>query len=153
RSLRADTVRPDRVPALTALHSADSEAAPRQPWIKLAALVLVVAALGLPINDVFRYALLVVAAVVIVVGTVSVGRRRWLSAVAIVVLCAFGQVWLAATRIEEGHNVFLLDAAGGALETGLPAEAFRAMAAEFDAKYPRARRCDPSQDGCWRGQA
>ena len=27
------------------------------------------------------------------------------------------------------------------------------MAAEFEARYPRARRCDPAQDGCWRGQA
>ena len=34
-----------------------------QVWLKLAALVLVLAALGLPINDLFRYALLVIAAV------------------------------------------------------------------------------------------
>ena len=27
------------------------------------------------------------------------------------------------------------------------------MAAEFDAKYPPARRCDPKQEGCWRGRA
>jgi hypothetical protein len=138
---------------LTSATSADRQAAPHQPWIKLAALILVVAALGLPINDLFRYALLVIAAVVIVAGTVSVRRAPWLGAVAIVVLCAFGQAWLAAPRIEEGHNVFLFDAPGGALEAGLPAEAFRAMAAKFDAKYPRARRCDPAQDGCWRGQA
>jgi hypothetical protein len=151
---RAGTVRLNRTPALTSATSAARQATPpHQPWIKLAALVLVVAALGLPINDLFRYALLVIAAVVIVAGTVSAGRRPWLGAVAIVVLCAFGQVWLAAPRIEEGHNVFLFDAPGGALEAGLPAEAFRAMAAEFDAKYPPARRCDPAQDGCWRGQA
>jgi hypothetical protein len=133
--------------------SADRQAAPHQPWIKLAALILVVEGLGIPINDLFRYALLVIAAVVIVVGTLSVRRGPWLGAVAIVVLCGFGQLWLAAPRIEEGHNVFLFDAPGGALEAGLPAEAFRAMAAEFDAKYPRPRRCDTAQDGCWRGQA
>src|SRR5262249_41563760 len=39
-----------------------------QPWLKLAALVLVVAALGLPVNDLFRYALLVIATVMIVAG-------------------------------------------------------------------------------------
>ena len=39
--------------------------------MKLAALVLVVAALGLPINDLPRFALLVVAAVLIYAGTVS----------------------------------------------------------------------------------
>jgi hypothetical protein len=138
---------------LTSATSADRQAAPHQPWIKLAALILVVEGLGIPINDLFRYALLVIATVMIVVGTLSVRRGPWLGAVGIVVLCAFGQAWLEAPRIEEGHNVFLFDAPGGALEAGLPAEAFRAMAAEFDAKYPRARRCDPTQDGCWRGQA
>jgi hypothetical protein len=138
---------------LTSATSADRQAAPHQPWIKLAALILVVAGVGIPINDLFRYALLVIATVMIVVGTLSVRRGPWLGAVAIIVLCAFGQAWLEAPRIEEGHNVFLFDAPGGALEAGLPAEAFRAMAAEFDAKYPPAGRCDPSQDGCWRGQA
>jgi hypothetical protein len=121
--------------------------------MKAAALILVIAALGLPINDLFRYALLVVATVTVVVGTLSARHGPWLGALAAVALCVVGQVSLPAPRIEEGHNVFLLDAPGGALEAGLPAEAFRRMAAEFDAEYPRARRCDPAQDGCWRGQA
>jgi hypothetical protein len=122
------------------------------PWLKLAALVLVVSALGLPINDLFRYALLVVSAVLIVVGTVSTRFGPWLGAVAAVALCVLGQVWLAAPRIEEGHNVFIVDGPGGALEASLPPGAFRPMAAELDAKYPPARRCDPKTDGCWRGQ-
>ena len=111
-----------------------------RPWLKLAALVLVVAALGLPVNDLFRYGLLVIATVVIVVGIVSRRRMRWLGAAAAVVLCVLAQVWFAAPRIEEGHNVFLVDGAGGALEASLPPAAFRFMAAEFDAKYPPARR-------------
>jgi len=126
--------------------------AQRAPWLKLAALVLVMAALGLPINDLFRYALLVIATVLIVVGPLSMRLGRWLGAVAVVVLCVVGQLWLAAPRIEEGHNVFIVDRPGGALEAALPSEAFRLMVAEFDAKYPPARRCDPRIDGCWRGQ-
>src|SRR5712691_729686 len=123
------------------------------PWAKLAALVLVLAALGLPINDLFRYALLVIATVLIVVGKVTVRGQPWLGAVAAVGMCVLGQIWLAAPRIEEGHNVFLVDqGAGGALEAGLPSAVFRFMAAEFDAKYPPARRCDRTTDGCWRGQ-
>jgi hypothetical protein len=121
--------------------------------MKAAALVLVIVALGLPINDLFRYALLVIATVIVAVGTLSSRRGPWLCALAAVALCVLGQISLPAPRIEEGHNVFLLDAPGGALEAGLPAEAFRFMAGEFDARYPRAQRCDPAQDGCWRGQA
>src|SRR5262245_28298576 len=110
------------------------------------------AALGLPINDLFRYALLVIATVLIVVGPLSMRLGRWLGAVAVVVLCVVGQLWLAAPRIEEGHNVFIVDRPGGALEAALPSEAFRRIVAQFDATYPPARRCSPRIHGCWRGQ-
>jgi hypothetical protein len=136
---------------LTEKDFADRRAA--QPWLKLAALVLVVAALGLPVNDLFRYALLVVATVAVVAGTVAARVAPWLGAIAAVALCVLGQILSPAPRIEEGHNVFLVDRAGSAFEVGLPREAFRSMAAEFDAKYPPARRCAPTQDGCWRGRA
>jgi len=136
---------------LTEKDFADRRAA--QPWLKLAALVLVIAALGLPVNDLFRYALLVVATVAVVAGTVAARPAPWLGAIAAVALCVLGQILFPAPRIEEGHNVFLVDRAGGVLEAGLPRAAFARMAAEFDAKYPPARRCAPTQDGCWRGQA
>src|SRR5438445_260596 len=141
--------------ALTDADSADRQIAQQkahQPWLKLAALVLVVAAIGLPINDLFRYALLVVAAVVIVAGTIAVRVAPWLGALTTVALCVLGQILFPAPRIEEGENVFIVDASGGALEAGLPREAFRPMLQEFDAKYLHERRCAASQDGCWRGQ-
>jgi hypothetical protein len=123
-----------------------------QPWLKLAALVLVLAALGLPVNDLFRYAILVIATVLVVVGKVTVRGWPWLGALAAVGVCVLGQIWLAAPRIEEGHNLFLIDRDGGALAAGLPAPAFRVMAAEFDVKYPPQLRCDPAIPHCWRGQ-
>ena len=68
-------------------------------------------------------------------------------------ICLLGQIWLAAPRIEEGHNVFIVDGEkGSALAAGLPAEVFAFMRTEFDAKYPPERRCDPKNFGCWRGQ-
>jgi hypothetical protein len=98
---------------LTVAHPDDRRAAPRmQPWLKLAALVLVVAALGLPVNDLFRYALLVIATVLVVAGTVSAQLAPWLAALAAVALCVLGQILFAAPRIAEGHNVFLVDDAG-----------------------------------------
>jgi hypothetical protein len=121
-----------------------------QPWTKLAVLTLVVAVLGLPINDLYRYFLLVAATVLAVTGFVLVQRARWIVALAAVVVCAFVQTWLASPRIEEGHNVFIVDREGGALEASLPPQAFRPMAAEFDARYPPQQRCDPALFGCWR---
>jgi hypothetical protein len=102
---------------LNAAHPDDRRAAQArmQPWLKLAALVLVVAALGLPINDLFRYALLVIATVLVVAGTVSARVAPWLAALAAVALCVLAQIMFAAPRIEEGHNVFLIDDAGDQL--------------------------------------
>jgi hypothetical protein len=126
---------------------------PHHAWLKLAILVLVVAALGLPINDLVRYAMLTIAAVLIVAGEVTARAPRWLAALAAVGLCVAGQILLMAPRIEEGHNIFIVDGErGSALAAGLPAEVFALMRAEFDAKYPPSRRCDPSVAGCWRGE-
>ena len=139
---------------MTENNQSRTERAPKpQLWLKIAALVLVIAALGLPINDLFRYALLVISTVFIVFGCVSARAAPWLGAIAVLAFCVLGQIFVPALRIEEGHNVFLIDRGGGALEAGLPGEAFRLMAHEFDGKYPPVRRCDPRLDGCWRGQA
>jgi hypothetical protein len=122
-------------------------------WRKFAALLLVIAALGLPINDLFRYALLLIAAVAILAGTLTPRATAWLAAFAVVMVAVFGKALFPAPRIDEGHNLFIVDLLGGALEQGLPAEAFALMLAEFDAQYPVELRCDRKLAGCWRGQA
>ncbi len=115
-------------------------------WRKLGALVLSVAAVGLPINNIFAYGLLLVLTVTIFCGDVHARPRAWVIAALIVAACGVGQVLLTPPRIEEGHNVFLPSAA---LEQGLPGDVYRHMAAEFDVQYPPARRCDPKKFGCW----
>ena len=111
------------------------------------------AGLGLPLNDLPRYALLVISAVVIFSGFVSGRHKTWRNAIAVIVACILGQALIAAPRIEEGHNLFLIDRPGGVLEAQLPSSAFQAMAAQFNARYPPEHRCDPALDGCWRGEA
>ena len=69
-----------------------------------------------------------------------------------VALTIIGRTVFPAPLIEEGHNVFIVDGPGGALERELPAEAYRPMAAEFNAAHPPERRCDAQSFGCWRGQ-
>jgi hypothetical protein len=122
-------------------------------WLRAGALLLALAALGLPLNTLPRYAALVISAVLIFSGRISAGRKAWRNAVAVVAASILLQTLLAAPRIEEGHNIFLIDGNGGALEAELPSSAFAIMAAQFDARYPPERRCDPRIDGCWRGEA
>jgi hypothetical protein len=118
-------------------------------WRKLAALVLVVAAVGLPVNDVAGYALLLVLTVVIFSGEVRAQGRAWFAAAAIVAVAIAGQFLLAPPRIDEGHNVFLPVGPNNALVRELPAEVYRHMADEFDTLYPPAQRCGLAVAGCW----
>ena len=116
----------------------------------MAALVLVIVALGLPLNDLLRYGLLVIAAVTVLRGAIVLETRAWLMAVAAVLAVLLGAQLMPAPKIEEGHNVFLVDGRGGALERDLPVDAFRLMLAEFDQTYPPEKRCEKNTGGCWR---
>jgi len=116
-------------------------------WRKAAALALGVAAVGLPVNELSGYALLLLLAVVIFTGQVRATGRAWFAAGVIVAVAITGQMLLAPPRIDEGHNVFL---PSPALERGLPGQVYRHMANEFDAQYPLAQRCGSNVPGCWR---
>jgi hypothetical protein len=118
-------------------------------WRKVAALGFVVAVLRLPINDHYRYGLLLLAAVPIFIGTVSREPKAWFGAIAVVALAIIGQSLLAPPRIDEGHNVFLPGGPDRVLERELPREVYRHLADEFDKQYPPARRCRADVDGCW----
>jgi hypothetical protein len=119
--------------------------------LRVAVLLLVVLALRLPINDLPRYFVLLIGSIAIFANPIRLNPARWLLAI-VALAISFAGPWLwPAPRMEEGHNVFLADdGRSGALEHGLPAEAFRQMAAEFDARYPRDKRCALSSPGCWR---
>ncbi len=115
-------------------------------WRKAAVLVLGVAAIGLPVNNLNDYALLLIMAVVIFSGEVRLSSAAWLGAAFFVALAVAGQAWLAPPRIDEGHNVFL---PSPALQQGLPADVYRHLKDEFDKQYPAAVRCAPATNGCW----
>ncbi len=144
--LRKGVLRQGRDLSMTSMH----EVAAGEGWCKLAALALVVAALGLPVNQIESYAVLVAAAVVIFSGAVSARAGAWVAAAAIVAVAVAGQFLLAPPRIEEGHNVFLTGGLNNALQRELPPEVYREMAREFDVLYPPSVRCKPGSSGCWR---
>lgn len=131
----------------------DGQSMPNFPQLvlKLAALALAVAVVGLPINNAADYALLAAAAIFIFAGAVRVQRLAVLAAAAVAVCAIAGQWLLAPPRIDEGHNVFLPGGPDGALERGLPADVYRHLAAEFDKAYPAAKRCRADVPGCWAG--
>ncbi len=132
----------------TIIDTRDDALRPGVGWRKAAALVLGIAAVGLPVNHVGAYALLLILAVVIFGGEVSARPRAWLAAVTIIAVAIVGQYLLAPPRFDEGHNVFL-PGGPGALQRELPADVYRHMAIEFDAVYPPAVHCRPHSIDCW----
>ena len=123
-------------------------------WLRLAVLGLAVAAVGLPVNHLFGYAILLAATILVFYGNVTLDIKRWLAAAAALALIILAQFALAPPRIEEGHNAFLIDPSRteNALKNGLPPDVFNFLSAEFDKAYPLANRCVPRDAGCWRGQ-
>ena len=118
---------------------------------KVAVLVLVVVAIGLPINDLTDYAILLVASVAVFVGTMKSMPSRWLAAVALVIAVAAGHILLPAPRIDEGHNVFL-PGPNAAKASGLPRAVFDYVDRQFAEQYPPEKRCDDPSRGCWRAE-
>jgi hypothetical protein len=125
----------------------------RAGWLKAAALALAAVAIGLPVNHIAAYLLLVIVALIIFTGEVSARASVWVAAGVIVVAALAGQWLLSPPRIAEGHNVFLPGPPEGVLQHSLPPAVYRHMADEFDRQYPPAVRCRPGTEGCWQGSA
>ncbi len=121
-------------------------------WPRLAALALAVVAIGLPVNHLSGYALLLIAAVLIFSGRLSLRPGRWLAAAAAVAVAALLPLIIAPAPIAQGSNVFLPNKRGNVFERQMPPEVYRIMKAEFEALYPPSVRCKPNSMGCWQDQ-
>lgn len=133
--------------------SADDSSFPRRFGLlrRLTLLALLLAIVGLPLNNLFGYALLAAATVIAFAGEVTARNRPWLLSILLAFIAVAGQAVLNPPSIEEGHNIFLPDGKNDALISGLPPDVYRLLAVEFDKAYPLEKRCDPAANGCWRG--
>src|SRR5215472_8132492 len=96
-------------------------------WRKVAALAFAIAAIGPPVSHIAAYLLLVVVAVIIFTGEVSIRASAWIAAGVIVAAALGGQWLLSPPRIAEGHNAFLPGPPEGVLQRSLPAAVYRHM--------------------------
>ena len=121
----------------------------RRLALRLAASILIIGILGLPINDLASYGLLVVAALMVFTGTISTQLRRWIAASAVAGVVIAAHIAWPAPRIAEGHNVFL-PGPRMAETSGLPADVLRVLSSQFEEEYPPEKRCQDAARGCWR---
>lgn len=118
-------------------------------WRRAGALALAVVALGLPVNQVWTYALLLIAAVLMFRGRVTTRGRNWALAVAAVAVAALLPLLIAPAPIAEGENVFLVGKPGNVLERELPPDVYRYMAVKFEQVYPPNVQCKTGAT-CWK---
>ena len=117
--------------------------------LRLAAMILVVCVLGLPIDDLASYGLAVAAALAIFTGSMATRPLRWIAAAVLAAAVVAGHLLWPSPRIEEGDNAFV-PGPRVAETSGLPADVLAVMSAQFDAEYPPEKRCDEPRRGCWR---
>ena len=133
--------------------SADDSSYPRRFGLlrRLTLLALLLAIVGLPLNHLFGYCILLGAAVIAFAGEVTARNKPWLLSILLACIAVAGQAVLNPPPIEEGHNVFLPEGKNDTLVSGLPPDVYRLLATEFEKAYPPEKRCDPAANGCWRG--
>lgn len=107
--------------------------------------------LGVPLVDLWRFWLLIVACLALLFLPLRALSLRAAGVLAggVLLLGAVAQS-LPRPAIEEGHQAFLLQGPGEYLERHLPPEVFAVLKQEFDQAYPADKRCDPQLAGCWR---
>jgi hypothetical protein len=129
----------------------DVQDASRPPWgRRLLTILLMAAVVGLPVNDLVSYGLLLTAAVLVFTGRISSQPRHWLAAAAVAALAIAAHFAWPLPRIEEGHNIVLAGRSGDALKAALPRGAHEILEAEFRKQYPPEHWCDPATVPCWR---
>jgi hypothetical protein len=116
--------------------------------LRAGVVLLAAAVVGLPINELFEYGLLLAIVVAAFAGAVCAESRRWIGAIVLAALVAVGHGLFPAPRIDEGFNVFVPPSAGNT--AGLPDEVLRALIAQYNTQYPPQNRCADPARGCWR---
>ena len=142
---------------MTSASPSGSRSAPgaqHQPWLKFAALVLVVAALGLPVNDLFRYGLLVIAAVD------RRGGDDLAPADAVARRAGGGRAVRAGTGLDsrrrgsrKGTMSFSSTARAARSKPRCRPQPFVSWPRSSTPSIRRRDAATPAQEGCWRGQA
>lgn len=93
------------------------------------------AALGLPIDDWARLAVLGLLIGLLLAGRVTRDRRRWLAIAALVVLAAGARALLPAPVIQEGIGVFVGKGDVSMYRAALPAPVFARLSTAWDATW------------------
>jgi hypothetical protein len=121
-------------------------------WLNTAFLIYSFVALQPPINDPFRFALVVCCFFVAIFfdGKETAWTRRRFALLGLLTL-QLTLIWsISISKTEEGNNVFIIkDVTQNPYLTGLPREVYDIFKSEFQTTHPDSEHCSEGQWGCW----
>jgi hypothetical protein len=121
----------------------------KQIFLKIFLLLLVVFIIGLPINTIFNFSLLVFIIVILITTSIQTGINKWLYAL-IGVIILRGMIWfIPSIEIQEGHNYFTYVAKNEILEQGLPSTVFQFGKEMLQAQYKKTGKNCSDKKYCW----
>lgn len=118
---------------------------------KILLLLLVVGCLGLPINTLWHFILLiaVIVAIVAMPAATFTPRQAAIMFATLATALILNHI-LPRASIEEGYNLFLPEGERSNIApNALPHVVYARAKQEFDQAYPPDKRCDPQSPGCW----
>jgi len=121
---------------------------PVRYWEKLAAILLVVLVIGLPVNRLHFFCLLIFVLIIIWQNRIKKNLKSWILAFGILLLVHVVGFFIPEIKIQEGHNYFTYVKKGEVLEKNLPPAVFGFMKHLLRSQYPVKGECD-DEDYCW----
>jgi hypothetical protein len=104
--------------------------------VKIGLALGVVVLLGLPIVELWKMLVLLLAWVVLACSSLRLTRSRVVLCLAVATAALAAGQLLPRAAIEEGHNIFLVTGDTSVLRSGLPAMVYERWRQEFERQYP-----------------
>ena len=121
--------------------------------LKCLAFICITICVGLPIISNLNFAMIFMAVLVLVYGSVKYSTKNIIAIIVIAISVVSIKNVLPHVALEEGHNILVINRDGEVLERGLPRDVFVYMKKLFLKKYPLNERREPTDEIGWTNQS
>ncbi|MBI4633166.1 MAG: hypothetical protein HY742_04685 [Deltaproteobacteria bacterium] len=121
---------------------------PINVFVKIILAIVPLVLFGLPILETWKMLILLSSWLALICCEVRWGKWRIVAVVAVVLLVPYAKSFLPRAGIEEGHNIFLYQKPGEAIQQALPLDIFTEWKQSFDGVYPPQN--EPYESNSWR---
>ena len=121
-------------------------------FLKIGLLLLSITIIGLPINTIFDFSLLIIIIIILITTKVKNNIKLWGYSFLLIVLLRLLLWIIPDVKIQEGHNYFTYVKKGELLEQKLPTEVFQFGKDMLQAQYKLTGEACVNKNYCWGNQ-